>query len=332
MRSGLIAVIAFGALSLASIVPQPADAAATEWAVAPATAVDAEIDGDRVGVFGQRSVGTPGQTTPSSSDSENPGTDVQNPAPNGGFSSSTGSPAGSGNTASTGGWSGNGSGSSAGAGSTSASRPIYTRAVCDYTGGNQCLGFSAPGLTVNPLPGNDADTGADASTGDNSGPQIVTIADIATFTPQSPVQYMQPDRWMVVGLPTNFYTDITPHIVSGQLLGQPADVRFTPFAYLWAYGDGTAVTHTTPGGTWQALGLNEFDATPTSHVYTAEGTYTITLTVAYAAEYRYAGGAWTPIAGYLELPANELIAQAASDAVTVLVDRDCTRSPRGPGC
>lgn len=198
--------------------------------------------------------------------------------------------------------------------------------VCDYDGGVVCQGFAIPDLDVNPVPGDTADDS------DASGPQIITLADIATFTPQSPVQYMQPDRWMVVGLPTNFYTDIAPHVVSGQLLGQPADVRFTPFAYAWNYGDGTAVTHPTPGATWQTLGLNEFDPTPTSHIYEAEGTYKITLTVAYAAEYRYAGGPWTRIAGYLELPANELIAEATSDAVTVLVDRDCTRASRGPGC
>ncbi|HET8957642.1 MAG TPA: hypothetical protein VFM95_04225, partial [Microcella sp.] len=198
--------------------------------------------------------------------------------------------------------------------------------VCDYDGGVVCQGFAIPDLDVNPVPGDAADDI------DAAGPQVITLADIATFTPQSPVQYMQPDRWMVVGLPTNFHTDIAPHVVSGQLLGQPADVRFTPFAYAWNYGDGTAVTHPTPGATWQALGLNEFDPTPTSHVYEAEGTYTITLTVAYAAEYRYAGGPWTRIAGYLELPANELVAEATSDAVTVLVDRDCTRAPLGPGC
>ncbi|BAU32034.1 PKD domain-containing protein [Microcella alkaliphila] len=275
----------------------------------PTTVVDAEIDDGRVGITGQRSEGTPGQTSP-----QNPGS----PGSNAGNQS--GAPAGS---------PGSGSGSSA--------TPAYAvppgsvgtvdpEIVCDYDGGAVCQGFAIPDLDVNPVPGDAADDS------DASGPQIITLADIANFTPQSPVQYMQPDRWMVVGLPTNFYTDIAPHVVGGQLLGQPADVRFTPFAYAWNYGDGTAITHSTPGGTWQALGLDEFDATPTSHVYEAEGTYTITLTVAYAAEYRYAGGPWTRIAGYLELPANELVAEATSDAVTVLVDRDCTRAPLGPGC
>lgn len=246
-----------------------------------------------------------------------------------------GSGSGSGST-NTGGQSSVPSGNSGNGGAPSAT-PAYAvppgavgvadpRIVCDYDGGAVCQGFAIPDLDVNPVPGDAADDS------DASGSQVITLADIATFTPQSPVQYMEPDRWMVVGLPTNFYTDIAPHVVSGQLLGQPADVRFTPFAYAWNYGDGTAVTHATPGGTWQALGLDEFDPTPTSHVYEAEGTYTITLTVAYAAEYRYAGGPWTRIAGYLELPADELVAEATSDAVTVLVDRDCTRAPLGPGC
>lgn len=161
---------------------------------------------------------------------------------------------------------------------------------------------------------------------------VVTISDIASFAPRAAVQFMQPDRWMVVGLPTNFYAQIDRHVVSGTLLGQPADVRFTPRAYNWSYGDGTTALRGTPGNTWQALGLAEFDPTATSHVYTAEGTYVIDLTVLYTAEYRWAGGAWTPIAGHVELPANRLVAQATSDAVTVLVDRDCGRAPVGPGC
>lgn len=158
------------------------------------------------------------------------------------------------------------------------------------------------------------------------------ISDIASFSPIAAVQFMQPDGWMVVGLPANFYAQIDRHVVSGTLLGESADVRFTPRAFDWSYGDGTSALVGTAGGAWQSLGLAEFDPTATSHVYTAEGTYVIDLTVLYTAEYRWAGGPWTPIAGHVELPANPLVAQATSDAVTVLVDRDCTRGPTGPGC
>ncbi len=159
----------------------------------------------------------------------------------------------------------------------------------------------------------------------------VTWNDLAVFRPRPAIQYMQPDGWMVVGLPTNFVAVIERHVVSGTLLGAPADVRFTPQAYRWRYGDGSAARLGTTGASWQALGLREFDATPTSHIFRASGTYVIELDVEYTAEYRFAGGSWTPMSGVIVLPANDLIA-TAGEAVTVLVDRDCARAPAGPGC
>ncbi|QNO38420.1 PKD domain-containing protein [Protaetiibacter sp. SSC-01] len=142
---------------------------------------------------------------------------------------------------------------------------------------------------------------------------------------------MEPDGWVVVGLPANIYSLVDREVVPGELLGQSADVRFTPISWHWDYGDGTRATLLTKGDTWSGLGLREFDATPTSHVYRAPGNYTITLSIRYRAEYRIAGGAFVPIAGTIVLPANELHITAGG-AKTVLVDRDCTVAPRGPGC
>ncbi len=160
---------------------------------------------------------------------------------------------------------------------------------------------------------------------------VVTLADIARFRPAPGIQRMEPDGWVVVGLPANIYSIVDTQIVAGELLGQSADVRFTPVAWQWNYGDGTAATLPTRGGTWAALGLREFDATPTSHIYQRAGSYTIRLSIVYRAEYRIAQGPFTPIAGTITLPANELHI-TASGAKTVLVDRDCTVAPRGPGC
>jgi len=159
----------------------------------------------------------------------------------------------------------------------------------------------------------------------------VTISDIAHFRPDPPTQRMQPDGWMVVGLPTNIYARSTTHVVSGSLLGAPAEVRFTPVSWHWSYGDGDTTTLPTPGATWQSLGLDEFDATPTSHIYRASGTYVIDLDVSYTVAYRFDGGPWIPLAGTVVLAAPPLTA-TAGDAVTVLVDRDCASDPRGPGC
>jgi hypothetical protein len=142
---------------------------------------------------------------------------------------------------------------------------------------------------------------------------------------------MQPDGWMVPGLDANFYAVTAPHVVDGTLLGQPASVRFTPVAFHWTYGDGTAATLPTKGATWEALGIPEFSRTPTSHIYAREGRYTIRLTIDFAAEYRFAGSPYYPIVGVIPLPANDLHV-TVDGAKTVLVEHDCAANPSGPGC
>lgn len=158
-----------------------------------------------------------------------------------------------------------------------------------------------------------------------------TLSDIAHFRPTPNVNNMEPNGWFITGLDANFYATGGQPVVAGTLLGNPADVRFTPIRWRWTYGDGTTATYATRGGTWAALGIREFDPTPTSHVYTVPGTYYIDLTVGYRAEYRYDGGAWATIPGTLWLPSNRLVATVGG-AKTVLVERDCTRAPTGPGC
>lgn len=156
----------------------------------------------------------------------------------------------------------------------------------------------------------------------------VTLRDLLGFAPAPGTDHMEPN---VVGLDTNFYAQVGVQVQNGQLLGRAASVRFTPVRYHWSYGDGTSAVRTVKGATWAAQGIPEFDPTATSHVYRAKGTYLIDLTIDFRAEYRYAGFAWTSIAGELPVPANRLEA-SAGDAKTVLVDKDCLANPRGPGC
>src|SRR5690554_5373440 len=159
----------------------------------------------------------------------------------------------------------------------------------------------------------------------------VTLSDLVNFRPAPGIDSMEPDGWMIVGLDTNFYATAPVQVQSGMLLDLPAQVRFTPVRYHWNYGDGATRSASTPGATWAAHGLREFDRTPTSHVYTASGTYYIDLTIDFAAEYRWAGGGWTTISGTIPVPANRLVASAGG-AKTVLVEHECTLNPRGPGC
>ena len=166
---------------------------------------------------------------------------------------------------------------------------------------------------------------------DSAGAQPITLSDIASFRPTPGVQHMQPNGWMVPGLHANFYVVTGRHEVAGTLLGEAASVRFTPVAFHWDYGDGSTATLGTKGATWAALGIPEFEPTPTSHVFEREGEYTIRLTIDFAAEYRFAGSPYYPIAGVLPVRANDLRV-SVDGAKTVLVERDCVQNPVGPGC
>ncbi|WP_231601741.1 PKD domain-containing protein [Salinibacterium sp. NG253] len=159
----------------------------------------------------------------------------------------------------------------------------------------------------------------------------ITISDIASFRPQAPAAGMQPNQWMIVGLDTNFYATTSAHVVDGILFGGTAQVRFTPIAYNWDYGDGSTSTTSNPGRTWAKYRITEFDPTPTSYVYQEPGNYTITLAVTYAAEYRVAGSSWQNVVGTLTIVAPPLTA-TAGHATTVLVDQDCIANPTGIGC
>jgi hypothetical protein len=165
----------------------------------------------------------------------------------------------------------------------------------------------------------------------SSGTPAVTISDLATFRPRPGTDHMQPDGWTIAGLDTNFYALAPQQIVPGMLLGRPAEVRFTAVGFHWDYGDGSAADRPTPGGTWQQLRVAEFDSTPTSHVYAAEGDYTIRLRISFRAEYRFDAPAFVPIAGTITLPANDLHLTVGG-AKTVLVNDDCRANPSGPGC
>ncbi len=176
------------------------------------------------------------------------------------------------------------------------------------------------GFTVNCAPGSPCDPNL-----------VVRMSDLVNIKPADAEREMEPSGWAVVGLPANFIARASPHVRSGLLLGFPADVRFTPAGYRWDYGDGARRTTRSGGETWAALGLPEFSETATSHTYATSGTYEITAAVVYTAEYRFAGQEWRDVAGTLVDPSPPISA-VVGEARTVLVDKECTRNPGGPGC
>ncbi|MFU8947176.1 hypothetical protein ACLRGF_10650 [Mycetocola zhadangensis] len=183
--------------------------------------------------------------------------------------------------------------------------------------------------------GSDGPGGIDRNLNCSSGalclPELVTLSDLARFRPSAPALTMEPDGWLLIGLPANFIADTSQHTQGGTLFDVPIEVRFTPSGYNWSWGDGSSSRTTVPGATWAELGLPEFSTTPTSHVFAETGIYSVTVTVAFTVEYRAVGGSWISIAGTLSAPA-VTIAALAGDAKTVLVDKECTRNPSGPGC
>ncbi|TFD77675.1 hypothetical protein [Cryobacterium fucosi] len=160
---------------------------------------------------------------------------------------------------------------------------------------------------------------------------VVSVSDLVNFRPAAPTQQMEPRGWSVVGLPTNFIATASVHTRSGVLLGFPAEVRFTPVGFRWNFGDGQGLDSAGGGASWAVLNLPEFSDTPTSHTFTETGGRSITLSVVYSAEYRFAGRDWRAVRGTLAVPTTPLSAVVA-EARTVLVNRECTVGAAGPGC
>ena len=162
-------------------------------------------------------------------------------------------------------------------------------------------------------------------------PRVITLTDLASFTPQGVSLSLQPGAWTVVGVETNFIAGAVTHVVGGTLLGRSAEVRFTPASYEWNYGDGSTRSTADAGASWSALGLKEFSRTSTSHKYLTPASYTPSVTVYYSVEYRWGGGAWQTIAGRIPATASASTVTVFT-ADTVLVTGACTAWKTAPGC
>ncbi|WP_158252839.1 PKD domain-containing protein [Cryobacterium sp. N21] len=160
---------------------------------------------------------------------------------------------------------------------------------------------------------------------------IVRVSDLQNFPAYAAATGMEPNGWAIVGLPANFWAGASSQIGEGLLLGEPAQVMFTPIGYRWNYGDGSTASTPTGGASWADLAVAEFSTTPTSHKYTKKGTYTVTLTVEYRADYSFGDQGWRPVEGIVTVPSAPFTVVAAKES-TVLVAEDCNTNPHGPGC
>jgi len=163
---------------------------------------------------------------------------------------------------------------------------------------------------------------------DGSGP--TTVRDIESFRPRSPQQFVEPDGWSIRHVPTNFWSNAATHVVSGQLLGNPAHVRFTPVLYRRYFGDGLRTTTTHRGASLQELGQSPWTRTPTSHSYDDAGNYRVRLVVWYTAEFRFGNQYWRDLDGMVTARGNDIELLVVSTE-TVLVARQCRTAAVGCG-
>lgn len=162
-------------------------------------------------------------------------------------------------------------------------------------------------------------------------PATPGLRDVARFLGAVPKASVEPGAFTLAGANTNFIAAAGERERSGELLGQPVTVRFSPVSYVWSYGDGGSQTTSAPGSTWAASGLGEFAKTPTSHVYESRGSYEATVDIAFSAQFRFAGRPWVTIPGTLGLT-SEPIVVTVKGVKAVLVGHSCDEKPSGPGC
>ena len=146
-----------------------------------------------------------------------------------------------------------------------------------------------------------------------------SLSDVAQFAPGDAGFVQEPAGWSLPLLPMNVFSTARATTERGELLGWPIEVRFTPVAYRWSFGDGATRVSSHPGSSW---GSRQFSTTATSHVYELSGDYQVSLGVTYEASYRFDGGSFVSLPGQITQSGGQTTVEVLS-VTPVLVDRGC---------
>ncbi|MFB9378230.1 PKD domain-containing protein [Kineococcus gynurae] len=124
---------------------------------------------------------------------------------------------------------------------------------------------------------------------------VVTAADLRSVgLPAAEVRLEPPTGEAVVGLPVNVWTRPVPVLRTVDVLGVPVTVRAVPRRWTWRFGDGATLGPTAdPGHPWPAM--------TTTHTYSRSGTFTVSGTTTWTADYLVPGAGWRPVAGTVEV-------------------------------
>ena len=102
---------------------------------------------------------------------------------------------------------------------------------------------------------------------------------------------------------TNVFAESETQVLTEEMLGYQVDIRAIPIEYHFDYGDGSTTSSFESGSAlpdYDSAGyaVDKTDTpTATSHVYTATGTYGVSIATDYIGEYRVDGGEWIGIPG-----------------------------------
>ncbi|WP_432498524.1 PKD domain-containing protein [Kineococcus auxinigenes] len=140
----------------------------------------------------------------------------------------------------------------------------------------------------------------------------ITVADVRRVgLPPSTAGLQPADGDVVLNVPVNVYAQAAPVTRDVHVLGFPVTIRATPETFTWTFGDGATLGPTTdPGAAYPAM--------TTTHTYTRPGTYPVTLTTTYSAEYAIAGLPFQPVDGTVDIssPAVPVTAHAGTTVLT----------------
>ncbi|GAB2680823.1 PKD domain-containing protein [Thalassiella azotivora] len=150
-------------------------------------------------------------------------------------------------------------------------------------------------------------------TGTDAAP-VMTLEDFQRLPlPAGQPNVQPPNGYTLINIETNVYARAEPTTLDTTLLGIPVQVRATPVAFHWDFGDGqTFGPHADAGDPYPALRI--------TNTYAEPGTYDITLTTHYTGEYSVAGGPFLPIPGQAQVTSAPVQVEALAGRNQLVAD------------
>ena len=150
----------------------------------------------------------------------------------------------------------------------------------------------------------------------------------APITPGS--MTLQPSPHTLIGAHTNVYVEAQPQVFEMQLLGQSIRIEVEPTEYTFDYGDGTTYGPVSaPGGPLPEARWGE--PTPTSHMYSQTGDFTVGITTFFSGQYSVNGGPMIPMDGRAEVSSPPQALSVWRSESRNVAD-NCLVNPAGVGC